>query len=153
MKVPDKFKYSKTKQVRAFMPNLIHSLDADALALLVDYYFSDTSSNTKNIYTIHDCFAVTANNVENLIGFLKLVYYKIYSENNYLREVDREIRHHIKLHLKDDFDENKLEVIKTERETSGKIRRKILKYPSINDVLGMNSNAEGLILDSAYLVH
>ena len=63
----DKKGYNKVKQKQAFMPNLVHSLDAASLALLVDLYFNnskyavDSSKNgtVKNIFTIHDCFAVT----------------------------------------------------------------------------------------------
>lgn len=146
LKIPDETKISKYKQVRAFMPNLIHSLDAASLALLIDYYFSDKSSNIKNIYTIHDCFAVTANNVDNLLGFLKLVYYNIYSENNYLKQLDKEILHNIKTHYGDNcFNEDSMEIIVEDKPK--------LKYPSIDGVLGLNSNATGLILNSAYLAH
>ena len=95
-----KVKYNKSKQIRAFMPNFIHYLDADALALLVYYYFTDSSSNIKNIYTIHDCFAVTANNVGNLINFLKIVYQNIYTENTYLLELHKSMIEHIKEHYK-----------------------------------------------------
>lgn len=146
IKVPDQNKYSKTIQVRAFMPNLIHSLDAASLALLVDYYFSDKSSNVKNIYTIHDCFAVTSNNIDNLLGFLKLVYYKIYSENNYLRQLDKEILHNIIIHYGEDcFDKNTME-IKVENKPK-------MKYPSIEGVLGTDSSESDLILNSVYLAH
>ena len=139
-------KLNKTKQVRAFMPNLIHSLDAASLALLVDLYFNN-SKNTgiKNIFTIHDCFGVTANNIENIMDLLKLVYTRIYSDTNYLRKLDNGIINHIKLSYNDShFDEEKLEF---------HINDKIIKYPSIEAVLGTSSKGSDLIFDSSYIIH
>ena len=145
IKVPIKSKYNKTKQVRAFMPNLIHSLDADALALLVSYYFNDNSSNIKNIYTVHDCFAVTANNVEDISNMLSNVYQKIYTKKQYLRELDKSIINHIKSIYGDNCFDDKNLVINTGELT--------LKYPSIESVLGKKYTTEGLISESAYLIH
>ena len=70
LKVADKNKLDKEKQIRAFMPNLIHSLDAATLALLVKEFF-DNNLNVKNIYTVHDSFGMTINNVEYIIDLLK----------------------------------------------------------------------------------
>lgn len=144
IKVPDKLNFFKSRQVCAFMPNLIHYLDAAALSLLVYYYFSGKRCNTKSIYTIHNCFAVTANNVDNIVDYLKLGYQKIYSEKNYLRELDKEMRQHINLSYREAFDGAKL-IIKTD---NGNV-----KYPSIETVLGLDSNASGLIMDSFYIAH
>ena len=69
---------NKAKQIRALMPNLIHSMDATTLALLVNLYFDKTSQSVNNFYSIHDCFAVTANNVEKLISIIKIVYINIF---------------------------------------------------------------------------
>lgn len=62
------------------MPNIIHSLDACSIALLYEIF----SKEDNNIYTIHDCFAVTADKVSYLIDVLKGVYIKIYSDEAYL---------------------------------------------------------------------
>src|SRR5882762_9066847 len=90
-------KLNKPKQIRALMPNLIHSLDATSLALLVEKFFKDSQFGLKNFYSIHDCFAVTGNNIETLINILKYVYIEIYSDNNYLRIFDEGIINNIKL--------------------------------------------------------
>lgn len=71
------------KQWRATMPNLIHSLDASTIAMLYD-----NLHNKKCIYTVHDCFATTANNVPHLIDMLKLTYLDLYSNNDYLKQFD-----------------------------------------------------------------
>ena len=86
-------KLNKTKQVTAFMPNLIHSLDASSLMLLLNSFFN---YNLNDIYTIHDCFAVTCNNASFLIDLIKLVYIKLYSDEIYLLKLDQQILNNIK---------------------------------------------------------
>jgi DNA-directed RNA polymerase len=105
-------KFKKRKQKIAFLPNLIHSLDAAALSLLVYYYFGDKSFNVKNLYTIHDCFAVTANNVSNLAYILNHVYQKIYTQRTYLKEFDENMINHIKFNCKDTIEFDLENIIK-----------------------------------------
>jgi DNA-directed RNA polymerase len=72
--IPNRNKINKAKQIRALMPNLVHSLDAASLAMLVDSYFSTTTKegrNTNSFFAVHDCFAVTMNNVDELTKLLK----------------------------------------------------------------------------------
>jgi DNA-directed RNA polymerase len=64
------------------MPNLIHSLDSCSLALVIDKLFKD---DIKQFYSIHDCFAVTCNNVNTLTYILKNVYADIYSNESYIK--------------------------------------------------------------------
>lgn len=52
--VVDKNKLNHKKQIRALMPNLVHSLDATSLRMLYKKY----RVKYKNIYTVHDCFGV-----------------------------------------------------------------------------------------------
>lgn len=137
-------KLNANKQIRAFMPNLVHSLDAASLALLVEYYFKAMDVNEKNFYAIHDCFAVTANNVDTLIKYLKLVYIKIYSEDDYLRQLNNELIHHIKFHYKSDcFNDETLEI---------KVDNLTLKYPDIEIVLGNKLPTLDLIKNSSYII-
>jgi DNA-directed RNA polymerase len=126
LKLFNKEKYNIYKQIRAFMPNLIHSLDAASLALLIDLYFV---SNSKNIYTVHDCFAVTANNVEYLISLLQFVYTKLYKDDIYLEGLDKAIRQHIKQHYGEQcFNEETLEINIQDQPK--------MKFPNINYVIG-----------------
>jgi len=110
LKVLSKNKYNTNKQITAFMPNLVHSLDAASLALLVDSFFKEIT-NSNNIYAIHDCFAVTANNMDNIINMLKLTYIKIYSEEVYLLKLDKCIRENIKnVYGNKSFNDENLEI-------------------------------------------
>lgn len=71
------------------MPNLIHSLDASSIAILYSYL---SKNKITDIYTVHDCFAVTANNVETLISDLKSVYLYIYTGSEYITNLDNHIK-------------------------------------------------------------
>jgi len=125
------------------MPNLVHSLDATSLAMLVDLYFNSING-IKNLYSVHDCFAVTANNVDNLMQYLKLVYINIYSDNKYLKELDKQIIEHIK-HIfgKNCFNDETL-IIDTKDLPK-------MKYPNINAVLDEDLDAK-FILNSSYII-
>src|SRR5436305_5296223 len=136
-------KFNNQKQIRAFMPNLVHSLDATSIALLVDYYFK-IKFPENNIYTIHDCFAVTTDRVETLINLLKFVYLDIYSNENYLIKMDKEILHNIKLHFGEDCYDEKTRKIK--------VNDLVLTYPNINNVLGKQFDYNE-IKKSSYLIN
>ena len=122
-------KINKAKQIRALMPNLIHSLDAASLALIVEMLHShlDLKINQFNFFSIHDCFAVTANNVVNLIKYIKLVYIKIYSEDSYLKRFDQGIIESIKLQFGDKAFDDKTKIIKVNG-------HKIL-YPDVDQII------------------
>lgn len=107
------------------MPNLIHSLDAASLALIVDMY--SHKSILFNFFAIHDCFAVTANNIATLIKFIKLVYIKIYSEDSYLIKFDEGIINSIKLQYSPKCFNYKSKIIK--------IDGHILQYPDVNKII------------------
>jgi DNA-directed RNA polymerase len=68
------------------MPNLVHSLDAASLCLVIVNYFKQNSN--VNFYSIHDCFVVPCNKVNNITGFLKIAYCIIYSDSKYLLEFE-----------------------------------------------------------------
>jgi len=81
-----KGEYDYKKQLRSTRPNFIHTLDASVVALLYK------SLQGIDLYTIHDCFAVTADNVPRLINDLQLAYIDIYVSNNYLLKFDNYLR-------------------------------------------------------------
>lgn len=116
-------KINAKKQIRSLMPNLIHSLDAAALSLLVH-----NLKEVNNFYAIHDCFAVTANNIDILITRLKYVYIKIYTEDNYLKQWDNSLKQALKDAYEDAFDLN-TGIIHINAHTTE-------KYPNIDIILG-----------------
>src|SRR5882762_5986359 len=65
-------KLDKNQIRRSFMPNLIHSLDASNIHLIIP--------KLKNIpiYTIHDCFATSVNNMVLLDFVVKSTFINIY---------------------------------------------------------------------------
>lgn len=127
-------KLALNKQSRAFMPNLIHSLDSTSLMLLLDKYFNNSEFKVKNIYTIHDCFAMPMNHVEFIIDSLRLVYISLYSDSLYLKKLDQGIYNNIKNHYRDvilDRGTNTLTIIQEGMERK-------FHYPDIKEVLGEN---------------
>jgi DNA-directed RNA polymerase len=111
------------------MPNLIHSLDAASLALIVNIIADDKNINKKvfNFFSIHDCFAVTTNNVSDLIKIVKLVYIKIYSDENYLKKFDQGIIDNIKRHFGAESFNDEDKTIK--------VNGYNLNYPDVNKIL------------------
>ena len=85
-------KYDAKHQKRAIRPNLIHSLDASTIAML----YKNLHNHEIDLYTVHDCFAVTADNVPLLIYKLKKVYIQLYSSSSYLKDFDNYVRITIK---------------------------------------------------------
>ena len=148
--IADTDNYNKSKQTTAFLPNFIHSLDAASLALLVHYYFTNGSMTERNIYTIHDCFAVTANNVKNLQLYLSSVYQKIYTEKSYLREFHKNTISNIEYTCnKETHYEGDTFKIKIK----GGNKPKYLTFPSVEEVFGPNCNKDYFIKDSSYLTN
>lgn len=122
-------KINKGKQIRALMPNLIHSLDAASLSLIIDLYFHGNDYDYKriNFFAIHDCFAVTANNIVNLIKIIKLVYIKIYSDDSYLKRFDQGIINSIKSHFGIESFDDETKTIK--------VNGQQIKYPDVDKII------------------
>ena len=146
IKVKKKNVINKSKQIRSLMPNLIHSLDGASLSLIVNMFYIDSFKNSKvfNFFGIHDCFAVTANNIPNLIKFIKLVYIKIYTDDNYLRRFDQGIIDSIKAQFGDDsFDDINKTI---------KINEDVFDYPDVNKII-VGTIKASKINKSTYLIN
>jgi DNA-directed RNA polymerase len=86
---------------RSFMPNLIHSLDASNIHLLIP------KLTDQPLYTVHDCFATTLNNMSKLELFVKEAFIEIYfRDGNYLKNMHNNLIEQIKTHSKDYFVNN-----------------------------------------------
>lgn len=110
------------------MPN---SLDATSLILLLNEYLKSSELPVKNIYTIHDCFAMPMNNVEFVIDNLTKIYTLLYSDSRYLKQLDKGILEVIRYHygnIQHLKDENKLIIYKNKEE-------KVYFYPNIRYII------------------
>lgn len=133
----EKGKYSLKKQKDATMANLIHSLDASSIALLYKDF-------NKDLYTVHDCFAVTAENAKYLISKLSSVYIQMYSNNTYLVDFDK----YIKLSINNKYGDK-----------TYKLNDKVINlpnstrpFPCINKILEYDSNIDiTTVKESSYL--
>jgi hypothetical protein len=72
--IPTK-KIDKLKMIRSFMPNFIHSLDASNVHLLL--HNLSTNDNIP-VFSVHDCFSSTPNNMELLERKVKDAFIEIY---------------------------------------------------------------------------
>ena len=109
-------------------------------------FYIDSFKNSKvfNFFGIHDCFAVTANNIPNLIKFIKLVYIKIYTDDNYLRRFDQGIIDSIKAQFGDDsFDDINKTI---------KINEDVFDYPDVNKII-VGTIKASKINKSTYLIN
>lgn len=81
-----------TRRIKtSFMPNLVHSLDASNIHLLCE------NLTNQPLYTIHDCFATTPNNMEFIESSVKNAFIKIYfSSGNYLEKMHQNMMDQIK---------------------------------------------------------
>lgn len=144
LKIIDKKQFNSRKQIRAFMPNLIHSLDAASLALLINEFFKENKQ--QNFYSIHDCFAVTCNNIPIIIEYLKAAYCIIYSKENYLSELDAGFLNNIKKYFGSSCYDPETKIITIEN--PDKIIK--LKYPDVRELI---SNDFLDFTASSYLIH
>jgi hypothetical protein len=131
--------YDIKKQRRAIRPNLIHSLDATTIAVLYSYL------ENVDLYTVHDCFAVTANNAPLLIYKLKMVYRRLYSSNIYLLDFDKMVR----ITINNTFGDKVFEV--NGKYINNPNYSKPIPFPDITNIIDINSkNRINNIQSSAY---
>lgn len=136
-----KGKYDLRKQKRGVRPNIIHSLDGSVIAKLYN------SLDNVDLYTVHDCFAVTADNVPILIYKLKKTYIDIYSDNRYLLNFDKDIRMYINKKKGNnvyDLNDNYVNIITSKN----KVERVL--FPDVNKVIKSNNDIASCVEKSIY---
>lgn len=144
----NKKEFNTNKQKIALMPNLVHSLDAASLCLVIINYFK--YSNNNQFYAIHDCFAVPCNKVNILFETLKSAYCIIYSKNKYLLEFDSNFRNMIiKTYGEKFVTFNDKEGILNINTTEDIIN---IKYPSVHSVISGDIQKID-ISNSTYLIN
>ena len=133
---------------RSFMPNLIHSLDAANIHLLIRKIKLDNIP-INSIYTIHDCFATTPNQMFNLEHLIKLAFIEIYFKNgNYIEKMHNHIVDQIKSYAGINYiDNNGKQFIK--------IDKKYMEIPNIPEQFISDKLTKPFIdgiLNSAYFI-
>lgn len=84
-------KYDKNRQIRALMPNLIHSLDGSSLYLLYERFLNSFTNEPVQFFSVHDCFGTTCDKVFLLKTILASVYTDLYSSDPYIYKFDESI--------------------------------------------------------------
>jgi DNA-dependent RNA polymerase len=124
--------YDVKKQKRAIRPNLIHSLDACVIAEL----YASLKTDKVDLYTVHDCFAVTANHVQKLINKLKLVYIKLYSSSDYLTTFDAML----KININNTFGDKIYKLNDNYINIPNKVKFKKVKFPDLNEIIKLDKD-------------
>jgi DNA-directed RNA polymerase len=79
------------------MANFIHSLDAANIHLLVNIIKRERGLNKRlNLYTIHDCFASTNNEMTLVEKYVKSAFALLYFKKSYLNELHNSLIAQIK---------------------------------------------------------
>ncbi len=99
-------KIDSKRQRNGIIPNLIHSLDASVLALMANKFLSKQVS----LFSVHDCFATTANNVELMAFLVREAFIGIYADKKYVDSLHDFILTYISNHY-EIFQENGEEFI------------------------------------------
>lgn len=84
----------KRKQINAFIPNIVHSLDAAHLHKVIHNW-----RNEKYILPIHDCFGSHPNYMLDLYQKVALNFIEIYSQKDFLKSLERKLIKDLKDHL------------------------------------------------------
>jgi DNA-directed RNA polymerase len=136
----------KNKQITAFMPNFVHSLDSTTLLLLYESFYKTVDSRTVNFYSVHDCYGVTAKHIDLLISLLRSIYIRLYSDELYIVKFDEEIINFIisSYRIKEsDYDKENRIII---------VNKKEHKLPVLSGLIEPNKEAYGKLEKSLYLV-
>jgi DNA-directed RNA polymerase len=128
------------KQNLGVIPNIVHSMDAANISLLIQSIL-DINSNMP-IITIHDCFGSTANNVQLLSHHVKYAFLSIYSDKNFVEKYHSFIINYLK-NLGVDFNEDSTAVY------LDNLTLNIPQHPIFDKNVDLKSN----ILLSKYFLH
>lgn len=88
---------------QSFIPNFIHSLDAANIHLLINKILEkrnnnddNDNNNIMNLFTIHDCFATTPDNIDYINSVVRLTFAELYLNSVYLDKMRTNIIEQIK---------------------------------------------------------
>lgn len=73
------------KQRAAFMPNICHSMDASNISLMINTLIKQ--NKYINLFTVHDCFASTADSIQTINIVVRIAFLMLYSDSNYLNKL------------------------------------------------------------------
>ena len=86
-------KFDYKANVRSFVPNLIHSLDASNIYLLIKYFIDNNLS--PNIYNIHDCFATTPDSMKLINDRIKQVFIQMYFDMKFILKMHKSFKEQV----------------------------------------------------------
>jgi DNA-directed RNA polymerase len=138
---PLKDKVNLRKQNQSIVPNIVHSFDAGNIAILVKQLLSN--ENYINLFTIHDCFATSANDVQLMKFQVRFAFMLLYSKKQFIEAYHEFIINYIK---------NSGYIVNCDETEVVLSRKKSLKIP-IKPVFEQNKDFIDNILGSEYFIN
>lgn len=135
-------KWTNTKdtrrEVQAIIPNIIHSLDASHLIMVINKW-------NNYILPIHDCFGTHPNDMVYLAELVRETFVSLYSSQNFLKKIDDKFRENLSDYKVKILVKDGIEVVET---PISKNRSSYLPLPilpkigdlNINDILTKGKN-------------
>jgi DNA-directed RNA polymerase len=100
-------------QKQAILPNIIHSLDAAHLILILNEVLKPFNT-TSPVISIHDCFGTLPNNMSGLESLVKKEFINLYSNSDFLEKFNSDllcILEKYKVYHEVNTEENKVNII------------------------------------------
>jgi DNA-directed RNA polymerase len=138
------------KQNLGIMPNIVHSMDASNITLLIKSILSFNNNKLIPLLTIHDCFATNANYIDLLSYHVKCAFLSIYKNNDFVLNYHQDIINYLKkCGLQFINNDSEVLCILNKNKKLKYIKHKLPTLPNLNNSLDLNNN----ILFSKYFVH
>lgn len=104
---------SLQNQKQAILPNIVNSMDASHLILILNK-ISQPSNPISPVISIHDCFGTLPNNMIDLEDLVKKEFINLYSKSDFLEKFNNDlltILEKYKVYHEIDYKENKVKII------------------------------------------
>ena len=143
------------KSKRAFLANLVHSLDGSNIHLLIRLI--NQSNPGIPIYTVHDCFATTPNNMQSLERLVKDAFISIYfGTQGYMKKIHDHILDDLrtKFDVKNLVEDNELVYENGQEVLTVQVNKEKIRIPTLPASLNNRNDQDFIdgILASQYFI-
>jgi DNA-dependent RNA polymerase len=125
-------KVNKRKQKQGTIANLIHSMDASNISLLVNNFIKNNKNI--NLATVHDCFLTDSNNIEMLHFHVRLAFLRIYQNHDFIESFHNNLINYLK-NLGIKFNDDNTQIFLNDNTTLD-----LPNKPNFNDNLDLKYN-------------
>jgi DNA-directed RNA polymerase len=113
---------------KGIVPNLIHSLDASNISILISHLKNQKLTHPVNLYTVHDCFATSIDKLPLINHLVREAFIDIYSSDSYISDFNNFVVQYI--------EKNNIEIVETKvKENDLYINKKGVIIPETNEMI------------------